>query len=76
MSLGGKPVMLLDPAFFNQLIRYLRNMGNQSSESAIKITEELLNEDAKKKSQPDVGAAEDQGAIPEEQEIPTITSTC
>ena len=53
VSLGGKPVMLLDPTFFNQLIRYLRNVSNQSYENSIKITEELLNQDAQKRSQPD-----------------------
>ena len=53
VSLGGKPVMLLDPTFFNQLIRYLRNTSNQSYENSIKITEELLNQDAQKRSQPD-----------------------
>lgn len=75
-SLGGRPVMLLDPAFFNQLIRYLRNTSNQSFESAIKVTEALLNEEAKKQSQPEPASAEDQGAAPDEQEIPTIRSTC
>jgi len=50
-SLGGRPILLYDPIFINDLTKYFRNTSDQSAENAHDILQELTQQENLKSGQ-------------------------
>ena len=50
IKLSGKPILLFDPTYLNELIRFFRNTADSSAESQRDILQTLMEEEARKRS--------------------------